>query len=154
IAADLLLMFLAYQNYSDRMRLAAVIAETDRVDPGWRLSELLANRPPLSDNENGAKRLLAAFQLRQKEWIPQSLETYLNGLARCEPVVAGRAKELREALAAKESAIVEARKMADLPRGRFAIDWTSNPLTARIPIDEVRSVTILLMFDAERRLQD
>jgi hypothetical protein len=44
--------------------------------------------------------------------------------------------------------------MADLPRGRFEIDWTTNPLTARIPIDEVRSVTILLMFDVERRLQD
>jgi hypothetical protein len=147
-------MFVAFQNYRDRQRLAAVIADTDRVDPGWRLTEMFGNRPPLSDNENGAKRLLTAFQLRQKEWIPQALETYLNGLGRCEPLLVGRAKELREALAAKESALVEARKMASLPRGRFAIDWTTNPLTARIPIDEVRSVTILLMFDVECRLQD
>jgi hypothetical protein len=154
IVADLIAMLVGYLRYRDRQQLAAVIAETDRLDPGWRLADLLASRPPLSDAENGAMRLLGADEYRQNEWIPFNLDVYLGTVAPCETLLPERAKELRAKLAAKEPAIVEARQMADLPRGRFPTDWLSNPLVAKVPDEQVRSVIHLLMFDVDRRLTD
>ncbi|PWT82613.1 MAG: hypothetical protein C5B58_07915, partial [Acidobacteria bacterium] len=134
--------------------LAEAMAETDRLDPGWRLADILANRPPLPDAENGALRLLAAFEYRGNEWLPFSLDEYVGTVAPCEDLLPERAKELRAKLAAKEPALIEARKMADMPHGRFTIDWTTNPIVATIPYDPVRSVVNLLHFDVSRRLYD
>jgi hypothetical protein len=50
---------------------AAAIAETDRVDPGWRLEEIEASRTTYSIEENAAETVLAAHKLLPANWPPQ-----------------------------------------------------------------------------------
>ena len=59
-----------WQNYRSSASLADAIAETDRVDPTWRIADLEANRIAIADDQNAAlavltlvKRLPAGGQL-------------------------------------------------------------------------------------------
>ncbi len=46
---------------ADARRLAAVIADLDRTDPGWRLDDIERARPDIPDTENSAVVIDAAF---------------------------------------------------------------------------------------------
>src|SRR5262249_16181500 len=108
ITIVLFVMVMLYLNYRDQQRLPDPIAETDRPDPGWRLNDILAARPPLRNEDNGALLLLEAFEMRQGAWIPFNLDSYLGNLAPSETLLPERAKELRAKLAAKEPALIKA----------------------------------------------
>src|SRR5882762_5500643 len=48
--------------------LREAVAETDRTDPGWTFDEIQARRKPIPDEQNGAKRVVAAYALLPKPW--------------------------------------------------------------------------------------
>ncbi len=57
-------LFVAVMNH----RLNAVLAETDRLDPGWRLEDLDAKRPVIPDEENSALTVAAAVRKMPPRW--------------------------------------------------------------------------------------
>ncbi len=62
-----------YDDWQLDRDLAAAIAETDELDPGWRFEELQAKRGPLADDENGALAILrigANFE-KDKQYHPK-----------------------------------------------------------------------------------
>ncbi len=61
-----------YHRYYGPKELAAVIAELDENEPGWRWDDLEKRRAVVRDEENGALRVAAAAGLMPKKW-PKSL---------------------------------------------------------------------------------
>jgi hypothetical protein len=55
------------QLFSDK-ELQDAIAETDRLDPGWRLEDLEAKRAVIPATENSAEQILAIKSLMPKSW--------------------------------------------------------------------------------------
>jgi hypothetical protein len=103
--------------------LAAVVAEIDRTDPGWRLDDLERARPDVPDAENSAGALSAAFLKLTRP--SQSLMTGLDGVhadvppnVRLAPADSATARAL---LAANAAAVPAVLALADFPRGRHPI---------------------------------
>jgi hypothetical protein len=90
-------------------QLLAAIAEADRLDPGWRLQELEDQREAVPDQENSAKQVLAAVDLVPRHH--DNLRLLYFSLLR-----APLPQEVEPALA-------RARRLADMPRGRYTVDW-------------------------------
>jgi hypothetical protein len=153
IAILLFLMLMLYLNYRDQQRLADAIAEADRLDPGWRFNEMLAARPPPSEEENGARRLMAAFEAPHNT-IDWSAVEYLSGLRPPFAMSQEKSELLRKGLTAARQSLTEARSMADYPRGRFLIRRNGNPLRDALPIGESFGVTNLLQYDVFLRAED
>src|SRR5207253_10783856 len=70
IFAGLLLLMLAciagsyfYVTIAGRNSLQAALAETDRLDPGWRILELEGKRTVIPDEQNSAINLINAKSL-------------------------------------------------------------------------------------------
>jgi hypothetical protein len=153
IAIVLFLMVMLYLNYSDQQRLADAIGEADRIDPGWRLNDILEARPPLSEEKNGARRLMAAFEAPHNS-IDWSAIEYLSGLRPPFAMSQEKTELLRKGLTAARQSLAEARSMADYPRGRFLIRRNGNPLRDALPTGESFGVTELLRYDVFLRAQD
>src|SRR5262249_40375427 len=62
IPVIIVLMIEGYLNFRGQQRLANAIADADRLDPGWRLADLLAQEPVIPDGENGALLLLDTYR--------------------------------------------------------------------------------------------
>jgi hypothetical protein len=45
-----------YLSWAEERDFQAALAETDQLDPGWRLEEILAVRPVIPDERNSAKQ--------------------------------------------------------------------------------------------------
>ncbi len=60
-------------QWTARATLARAIAEADRLDPGWRLADLMAARRPVAAETNSASRVLEAAKGIPDGW-PESAE--------------------------------------------------------------------------------
>ncbi len=124
------------------LKLSEILADLDRQEPGWRWQDLEAARPVVPDDDNAALQLQAAFRVQPATGGADVLAGRLRDLSPTERLsdedAAGLAYELRE----QRAALAEARKLADLPRGRFP----AGSLDAHL--DEVRAVSRLLQYDA------
>jgi hypothetical protein len=105
-------------------RLQAAIAEADRLDPDWRLDQLEAKRKPVPDDQNGALVVLAAERLISAEWDKQPLGKELQDQPPAHQLGAELTRSLRAELDKVKPALAEARKLKDLPDGRYPIAWT------------------------------
>jgi hypothetical protein len=161
----LLLGFLAggyfYISRAAEKRLQAAIAEADRLDPGWRLEEIEARRAVIPDEENSARKIILAVRLMEAHvkpgiWVNQiplfnelqTLSPEIQVNERQQKVLQTELKKLRDALA-------EARKVADMPRGRFPITYSPDAFSTFAPdIQDSRYVGYLLLMDVLLRLQE
>jgi len=105
--------------HSANERLARVLAETDRLDPHWRLDDIEADRAVIPDEENSALTVLAA----QAKMPPNSprllgLQQTIFVLQKSGPPTEKQIAAVRADLAPAADAITVARRLADLPRGR------------------------------------
>src|SRR5262249_20954983 len=136
-------------SLADR-RLRDALAEADRLDPGWRMPELEASRALLPDSENAAVHVLAASTLQPAGWpywdrgpvgqeSPQEMEkrqALAESLNNLEPAVLlndDQVKALRVELTRAADAVKEARKVADFPRGRYAVAWRRDFISTLLP---------------------
>jgi hypothetical protein len=137
-------------------QLQAAVAEADRLDPEWRLAQLEAKQPPVPDKDNSALQVLAVRKLIPRRWAGTSdfwelfhdvpPEAQLN-----EQQLAA----LRAELAKAPKALDEARKLADMPNGRYTVEWSPAFLDTRLDhLQEARLVAMLLQLDALRRAQE
>jgi hypothetical protein len=148
----LVLVYLSDRDWEE------AVAEADRLDPGWRLEELEARRAVLPDEQNAALQVLAAAGLLPKPWPPEqttpsasseALEASLRALAPTTFFDPDQAQVLTAALEAAKPALAEARKLKDLPRGRYprVSDGQRGPAVRPAAV----GVSRLLSYDVLRR---
>src|SRR5260370_6994221 len=74
IALAVLLMFAAccvfLVNWLYERDWREALAEADQLDPGWSFAELEAKRAEIPDEENSARRVLAAHAIFPDPWPP------------------------------------------------------------------------------------
>jgi hypothetical protein len=144
---------------------ADAIAETDRLDPGWRFEDLEAQRrlPPAA--QNAALQVLKVNSLMPPGWYsrparspgedPGVVDDVLRDLPPELQIDEGQARRLREDLARARPALAEARKLAGVPEGRYPIAWAADVLSTPCPwSDAIHAVRRLLRLDALQHDQD
>jgi hypothetical protein len=156
-----------YLFYAGDLRLQRAISEADHLDPHWRLDDLLAERADIPDEENGALTVLAAKAKRPPAWpawevgppgagAPErSLAEVLGDLKPNEVLNEKERAAVRAEVERAADAITEARKLADQPRGRFAITYSKDFIsTLMTGVQDAREAAHLLSYDALSRAQD
>jgi ABC-type transport system involved in multi-copper enzyme maturation permease subunit len=157
----LLLAWYAHRHVEAEDRLRAAIAEADRLDHGWRLEELEAARAVVPDEQNSAPQVSRAAELLRKgskSWqdsFKAESERARRGLTPDVQLSGKHAGILAAVLKEAEQSLVEARRLADMPRGRHASEWDADNASFRLPhLGQVGSVADLLKFDALFRAQN
>jgi hypothetical protein len=116
-----------YRASLDADRLREVLANLDSTEPRWRLTELLAQAPSFPDEQNSA---LVITQLR----LPPPLT--LDDLNKLPPNVKLPPAEAVKVMAYLESVEVklgEARRVAELPDGKFPVTVSDDFLGTLLP---------------------
>ena len=135
VAVVLVMVHGWYSGYRGRLRLAAAIAEADRLDPGWRLQQLEAKRREVTDEENGALVAARAVELLKDSQAVFHLKARLKARLKALPppvaLTREQAKELRQIVKNSEPAIVEGRKLIDYSWGRFAFAYAPDIWSTR-----------------------
>ncbi len=150
--------FVGWHLYLRQMRagqLAAAVARTNQLDPGWTLEEIESSRATIPDEENGARRVLAARKLLPERWPPRDFGEDWDEIAAPVRRRDDQAAALRAALADVGPALEEARRLDHLPRGRYPITYADDFLGTLVPHnDAVRTVAYLLRADAMARVEE
>jgi hypothetical protein len=138
----------AWRWHKAGLQLRQEVADLDRTEPGWRWHDLEAARAKVPDEENGALCVLAAGDLLPAGWPGQEVVAP-EDVPPNEQFDAATYARLRAALDQAGSALREARKLADLPAGRFPITHDRNGLPGSLSDGEqMRAVHTLLRFAA------
>lgn len=138
-----------YLSWSEEREFQALLAETDRLDPGWRLEEILAARPALPDERNSAKQA-------QKAWNAltgginsgRELDVQFTRLPPNVPLSASLTDALRKLLAREAAARAAALLLMDMPESRFV--WPADADGANYPSDgllKLLALSRLMEFD-------
>jgi hypothetical protein len=163
IGCGLLLLRLGWVHYKwhlDELEFQEAVEEADRLDPGWRLADLEAARAVVPDAENSAFQVLAAHELMPKNWFPppqdssECLEYVLDDLPPQQGLDEKQSQELSDELDKASAAVLAARRLAELPRGRYRVVWSNDAIFMPLPhLDAVREVSRLLWLDSVRLVQ-
>jgi hypothetical protein len=129
-------------------QLQHILAELDRTDPRWRFEDQLRDRERIPDDGTSARTVLDAAGLIPKPWRgPDFAEVRSRlraGLLDANP---------RDDIEPANPAVTEARKLAGVTYGRFAVAWNvADPLQTKLAHQPaVLAVVDLLTLDAEVR---
>jgi hypothetical protein len=159
--------------YWQDIQLQRALAETDQRDPGWRLLELEANRAVVPEEQNSAVILVAANKLLPATWpawdkpyAPENkgrdpkastaLKESLWKLAPPAQLNEQQSTALREELTRAAAALAEARKVADLPHGRYSFRYTPKDNLSASPLHAIAThpLATLLAYDVLLRAHD
>src|SRR5258707_1080589 len=67
-----------YLSGAEERDFRAALAETDQLDPGWRLEDILAARPAIPDERNSAKHVAKVSRAASSFWLGETLENQLG----------------------------------------------------------------------------
>lgn len=146
--------------------LRSALADADRLDPGWTLAELEAKRQEVPKGENSADQVARVVERMPANWPPASRgmngqpgpEDFATRIAETAPDVRlteTLVAESRRELQLRAGALAEARKLADMPRGRARVVYMPNPIDVTLEhAQSTRVVARLLAADAAIRLHD
>lgn len=139
----------AWHHREVTKKLQETLAEMDRTEPGWRLKDIEAAREPVPEDENSARVVVAAAELLPRGWPPPEFEALFGHLAPEEQLAPDDFARLQQAIDKVRPALVEARKLAKLPRGRHRIAYLRNVMNTQLE-DQQRSrqVVHLFLYDA------
>jgi hypothetical protein len=142
------------RHYSIQGRLEEALTELDRAEPGWRLADIEAAREQIPEEENSARVVIAAAKLLPKQWPPQEFDSLFGQFAPEEQLAPDDFARLKQELDNVRPALKEARKLADMPRGRHHIEYKRFILdTVLNDQQETRRIVSLLNYDALRNDQ-
>lgn len=154
----LLLYFLAQREWRE------AVAEADRLDPGWRFEELQAKRAEVAGEDNAALCVLAALKVLPRSWPEWGdgqfanwsvLQKSIEELPPNIKLTAQHVEAMNEAWADAAESVAEARKLRDLPRGRYPMSRDAEGLpTSRPAIPAADRVARLLGYDALLRAHE
>ena len=146
--------FLAYFVWSASSGLREVVAELDQNDPRWRLEELEAERKALPDDQNSALQILAIKKITGGNGVwTMAMEKIFPGTL--PPQVQLNDQQvlfLEERFEALKTVVPMARKLKDMPEGRFPIKYSVDGISTVINCQDARECFSLLEWDAARRV--
>ena len=153
-------------------RLEAAAARADRLDPGWRLEQILEEHghEQLPDESNSAVQLERVLALLPRDWerpessselgpaqpdeIPRGerlfrlIEAHDSASRLPDNLIAG----LRAELDLVSEAVRAARRLKHYPDGHTRVRYQRNPLKTLLPrVEQSRKVARLLIRDTHRR---
>jgi hypothetical protein len=162
-----------YRYVAARRHLQEAFDRADRLDPGWSLMELDAQRRHLPDEENGADLITAAQRWLPRDWpswenvivpsgVPTEKQRHLLALGdtfhqQPSPVrlTPAQVAALREELDRAAKALAEARKLVGTPWGRHPVTYTPDWIGTLYPtVQETRNTSRLLAYAALLRAHD
>jgi hypothetical protein len=158
----------AYLYFGSDHRLNRALAETERLDPHWRLDDIQAQRADVPDAENGALTVIAVRAKSPPRWpeweigpppnasddSASALDRILRELRPNEALRPADRSAMREEMERAAPAIQEARRLVGQPRGRFPIVYSKNYISTLMPnIQDARQTARLLQYDALFRAQ-
>jgi len=143
----------AYYFYASAIaekRLEKAIAEADRLEPGWRLDDILRKQPRIADKDNGAFQRIAVEQMLVGWRLPRATKS-VPQIQLTEEQTANLRANLEGAAAALEAA----RQLAHAPEGSQPFTWTPKGFASSFP-PPVRALDVgkLLSMDAMLLAQD
>ncbi|HWY88075.1 MAG TPA: hypothetical protein VNX28_15190, partial [Gemmataceae bacterium] len=143
------LWFLWFSSYD----LNALMAEMDVQDPGWRLHDIEANRKAVPYAGNSALHILAIGKLLAGQpIITPALEKIVENLPPEVQLNEQQSAYLEKRFANLWTAVVEARKLKDMPQGRYPIKYTDDCLSTPMPhLQDAWRACELLQWDAALR---
>jgi hypothetical protein len=162
-------MFNNQSSLADRRYLAAA-AEADRLDPGWRLDDILAQRERIPDHENSALRVRDIAGQLPGGWPgmkPYDLSVSFPGETPEVRLSKERIEQLQATLEAVAELVPQARQLAKYPRGQLdgvrpqverlePVSGRKNVYTdVNFPYgEEASGVHFLLRVDARLRIEE
>jgi tRNA A-37 threonylcarbamoyl transferase component Bud32 len=153
------LLALALRSYRAREpegdELLPAVAELNRLDPGWRLESIEAQRDSrrkaLPPEQNAALRVEAARHLLPAGWPGPDIDRLPDVLSGPAPPDDSLKGTVEAALKPAAPALAKARRLADLPQGSYAFSWTRDGLTTKLPhLQNLPPVCRLLELDVAR----
>jgi hypothetical protein len=164
--------FFIYYSTDSRAKLEEAFAEADQSDPGWRLPELQASRRAVPDKENSALVLMSAHALMPPRWpvwqdksFPENsarseaeIQAFQKAFSNAEPAFQlsdGELKLLQEEIKRAAPALAEARKILDLPHGRYPLEFAKDYISTPLPhAQDARGMANLFAYDAMLHAQE
>ncbi len=145
-------------------RLERAVAETDRLDPHWRLTDLLEHRKEIPDEHNAARKTDEVIRLLPVGWGNTGpgqtrFEARLVGDLTALPLDAAPDDEqvalIQTVLDPVAQALQSARELAEMPEGRHEVIPARNPIETPLKeTQQTRTVARLLFLDAYRRAHE
>jgi hypothetical protein len=139
------------------LRVRAALARLDREDPGWRFDDIVAARPEVPADANSARVVVATVDLLPARWPAFELEHAFSDVPPEQRLRAADFGQVCNELGELDAALAEARKLADLPRGRYALGHPSlndYPPAWHNDLQKGRAVVRLLHLDTLRRADE
>jgi hypothetical protein len=145
-----------YVLYQADARLREVITRLDGDDPGWRLDEIEAARPQIPPGENSALVVIATRDLMADNWPPAEFGNAFADLTANSPLSDEEYGRLCNEMNEWGEALAAARKLTDMPRGRYRIVYTRpNLYLTRLGNEQkAREAAHLLRYAALRRAEE
>jgi hypothetical protein len=125
LGAGLLYGLSAYSDWKAKQDWADACAEADRLDPGWRWRDLVANRPALPAGRNSVTHIAEAARLLKA--MPKITNCELISLTTERSQVAPQHRLTPEAVAdlramfVANPAVAEIQRIADCPTGQMPL---------------------------------
>lgn len=142
-----------YLDREARQNLQAAMAETGRLDPGWRWDDIEAAHQIEAEKGNAARVALEARQRIPARWPGEDRVT--PNLIPERQLDDEQLRWLRRMVEWAQAAMAPAHQLADLPEGCFPIRWsTLHPFPMLEETHGMRSVAQFLQLVALLRAQD
>jgi hypothetical protein len=140
-----------YALRSAEGRWQRLLRDLDRDDPGWRLEELEASRRIVPPEENSARQIDTVLALGIGPWPrleQQEFDAIVGDLPPHVQLPERAVQVLRRNLTKSNPALLAARKLSDMPYGRFAITYSADGISTPFPhAQSARQVARLLTND-------
>jgi hypothetical protein len=155
LAVTILFLYYAHRRREALVALRAAVAELDRTEPGWRLHELEAARAIIPNDENSALIVNNAFGLLPENWQSPDFFEHQSNLSPQQLLDQDDLTDLREELRTAQPALLEARKLATMPKGRYPITYKRNFISTPHPgTAKIREILALLYLDVVLQAQE
>jgi hypothetical protein len=143
-----------YSSLVAERRLQMAKAEADRLDPGWRLDEIVRNQPTFPDAENGALQRLAVQRMLPPNSGSSQMSFALSNVRPEEQLDAELIARLRAKMGQLSSVVAAARKLDGARSGTEPIIWTGKEYVPAPAPFMALQVARLLSWDAFLLAQD
>src|SRR5262245_13733143 len=145
----------SYDRTRAQSRLDTIVSDLDAHESPWRLEEIEDARPLIPDAANSARVVVLIDKLLPRDWpTPEFMERFEEVIPP-DLLDPERRKLLADEMKSLAPALVEARKMADMPRGRHKLVYAAIP--SGTPLNDqtgTRRAASLLQYDAWDRALD
>lgn len=147
-----------YIRWAAAGETATALAETDQLDPDWRWADIDAGREKLADEENAAVQIIKVVISTGRGGMRfKNSQASSDAFERLEPQFELNGQQvdmLREAFEGMQEGVALARKLKDMPKGRFRLNVTPDFFSTMINDQQsARGVFDILQHDAMLRTQ-